>query len=66
MYNRLLSFLKTHNVLTNIQHGFKDKKSTENASQSFIESVQEALDRHLHVVGIVLDLSKVYNLTNHI
>ena len=23
------------------------------------------MDRHLHVVGIVLDLSKVYDLTNH-
>jgi hypothetical protein len=28
-------------------------------------SVQEALDRHLHAVGIFLDLSKAFNLINH-
>ena len=40
-YNRLL----THRILTEIQHGFIENKSTETASQSFIESVHhEALD----------------------
>jgi len=33
---------------------------TETASHSFIESVQEALDNHLHALGIFLDLSKAY------
>ena len=28
-------------------------------------SFQEALDRHLHAVGIFLDLSKAYNVINH-
>jgi hypothetical protein len=28
-------------------------------------SVQEALDRHLHAVGIFLDLSKAYDVINH-
>jgi hypothetical protein len=40
-------------------------KSTETASHSFIQSVQEALDRHLHAVGIFLDLSKAYDVINH-
>jgi hypothetical protein len=38
-----------------------ESKSTETASHSFIWSVQEALDRHLHAV----DLSKAYNVINH-
>jgi len=63
MYN--LSFLKKHNTLANVQQGFRAKKSTETASHSFIESVQEALDNHLHVVGIFLDLSKAYDVINH-
>jgi len=29
------------------------------------QSVQEALDRHLHAVGIFLDLSKAYDVINH-
>ena len=61
IYNRLLSFLKKHNELTNMQHGFMENKSTETASHSFRESVQEALDRHLKEVGIFLDLSKAYD-----
>jgi hypothetical protein len=32
---------------------------------TFIECVQEALDRHLHVVRIFLDLSKTYDVINH-
>ena len=65
MYNRLLSFLKKHNALTNVQHGFIENKSTETASHSFRESVQEALDSYLQVVGIFLDLSKAYDIINH-
>jgi hypothetical protein len=41
MYNGLLSFLVKYD-------GFMVNKSTETASHFFIESVQEALDRHLH------------------
>ena len=55
MYNRLLLFLKKHNILTSEQHGFTETKSTETASHSFIQSVQEALDKHLYAVGIFLD-----------
>jgi hypothetical protein len=42
-----------------------ESKSTETASHLFIQSVQEALDRHLHAVGIFLDLSKAYDVINH-
>jgi hypothetical protein len=58
MYNRLFSFLMKHG-------GFMVSKSTETASHSFIETVQEALERHLHVTGIFLDLSKAYDVINH-
>jgi hypothetical protein len=65
LYNKLLSFLKKCNALANVYHGFIGKKSTETASHTFIESVQEALDRHVHVVGNFLDLSKAYDIINH-
>ena len=42
-----------------------ENKCAEAASHPFIDSVQEALDRHLHVVGIFLDLSKAYDVINH-
>jgi hypothetical protein len=65
MYNRLLLFLKKHNILTSEQHGFTESKSTKTANHSFIQSVQEALDKPLHAVGIFLDLSKAYDVINH-
>jgi hypothetical protein len=54
MYNRLLSFLMMHTcILTNVQHGFMVNKSTETASHSFIESVQEAYGP-IHTYHVVL------------
>jgi hypothetical protein len=58
MYNRLLLFLKKHNILTS------EQQSTETASHSFIQSIQEALDKPLYAVGIFIDLSKAYNVIN--
>jgi len=65
MHNRLLLFLKKHNVLTSEKHGFMETKSTENVSHSFIQSVQEALDKHLYALGIFLDLTKAFDVINH-
>jgi len=65
MYDRLLTFLQKHRILTDIQHGFIENKSTETASESFIESVQEALDNQRKAIGIFLDLSKAYGVINH-
>jgi len=65
MYNRLLTFLKKHGILTEILHGFIENKSTETASQSFIESVHEALDSQRKAISIFLDLSKAYDVINH-
>ena len=42
-----------------------ESKSTETASHSFIQSVQEALDKHLHAVGIFFSLSKAYDVIHH-
>jgi uncharacterized protein (DUF1015 family) len=59
MYNRLLSSLMKHDILTNVQHSFMVNKSTETASHSFIDIVQAALDRHLHVIGIFFNCQKL-------
>jgi len=36
-------FINKHNVLTDAQHSFTDIKSTETASQIFIENIQESM-----------------------
>jgi len=65
MYNRLLSFLKKFNILTDEQNGFRVNKSTTTACHTFIEKVQQALDNNLHAIGIFLDLTKAYDVLNH-
>jgi hypothetical protein len=39
VYNRLISFVTKHTILTDVQNGFRKNKSTETASQTFIESI---------------------------
>ena len=52
MYSRLLTFLDTHNIITEVQNGFRDQKSTTTAIQSFIEKIREALDGGSRAAGI--------------
>jgi hypothetical protein len=42
-----------------------ENKSTETASQTFIESIQEAVDKGLHAIGLLFDLTKAYDVANH-
>jgi hypothetical protein len=65
MYNRLIPFLVENNVITDAQNGFKRKKSTNTACQTFIENIQEALDKGHHAMGILFDLTKAYDVINH-
>jgi hypothetical protein len=46
------------NALIEAQIGFRKNNSTGTARQTFIESMQEPLDRGLHAIGLFFDLSK--------
>jgi hypothetical protein len=65
IYNRLILFLNKHNILTEGQNGFREKKCTDTAFQSFIERIQEALDNGLQATGIFFYLTKAYDILNH-
>jgi hypothetical protein len=54
-----------NNVLAEAENGFRKNKSTDTGSQTFTDSIQDALDRGLHAIGLFLDLSKAYNVINH-
>jgi hypothetical protein len=58
-------FLNKHNILTEAQNGFREKKCTDTAIQSFIERIQEALDNGLQAIHILFDLTKAYDVLNH-
>ena len=65
MYSRLTVFLNKHNIITEVQNGFREQKSTTTAIQSFIERIQEALDNGLQAIGIFFYLTKAYHIWNH-
>ena len=58
-------FLKKFSIIADEQNGLRDNKSTETVCHTFVENIQQALDKNLHVAGIFLDHTKVYDVTNH-
>jgi hypothetical protein len=65
MYNRLISFINKHNVLTNSQYGFRTNHTTHMALIDLLTKVNDALIKKHHVLGIFLDLSKAFDTINH-
>jgi len=65
MYSRLTISLNKHNIITGVQNGFREQKSTTTAIQSFTEKIQEALDNGLQAVGIFFDLTKACEVLNY-
>jgi hypothetical protein len=57
VYNRLISFVNKHNILSKAQNGFREMKSRGTASQASIKTTQEVMDQVKHVVGIVVELT---------
>ena len=65
IYNRLLSYLDKHKVLSNSQFGFRKNHSTEYALTLFYEKISSAIDNKKISVGIFIDLSKSFDTVNH-
>jgi hypothetical protein len=61
----LIAFVEGNGVLTEEQHGFRTKKSTETALLAFTKSVQEAIENKINQIRIFLDLTKAYDVLNH-
>jgi len=65
IYSRLIIFLNKNNIITEVQNGFREQKTTTTAIQSFNERIQEALDDGLQAIGIFFYLTKAYDVLNH-
>jgi retron-type reverse transcriptase len=65
MYNKLIFFVTKADISAEARNGFRQKKSTKTAIQSFIESIQKAIERSIHAIGIFFDLTKACDLINH-
>jgi hypothetical protein len=65
VYKRLVSFIIKVKILTENQYRFQKNKLIITACQSFIGTVQDALDRQSFAVGIFFDLTKAYGVIDH-
>jgi hypothetical protein len=59
-----MAFIEGNGVLTEAQHGFKTKESTETALQIFLKVHRRPLKK-MNPTGIFLDLTKAYDVLNH-
>jgi hypothetical protein len=57
--------MEKNGIITEDQHGFRSKRSTETALLDFINNVQLAIDDKMNPVGIFLVLSKAYEILDH-
>jgi hypothetical protein len=65
MLARLTSYLQSHNILNDCQHGFQKHKSTLTAIFNFTTALYSALDKGDHAIGLFYDLSKAFDTIDH-
>lgn len=65
MYNRVVDFCTSNNILTEAQYGFREGRSTESALTSFKDYILKSFDARDYTIGIFLDLSKAFDTVNH-
>jgi len=65
MYNRLVDYLESNNLLDNEQHGFRSGRSVITAAVEFIESIINSADMGDIVIALFMDLSKAFDSVSH-
>ena len=65
MYKRIYAFLEKHNILYDLQFGFRAKHSTTHALINITEKIRSALDSGKVACGIFIDLQKAFDTVNH-
>ena len=65
MYNHVIDFINTNNLLSKQQFGFRKHHSTNHAVITLIDQISAALDCGKAVVGCYIDLKKAFDTVNH-
>jgi hypothetical protein len=65
MCKRLNLFIGKNDILSNVQFGFRQGKSTEFSCHTFLNNIQEAMENKHQVVGLFLDLTKAHDVLLH-
>jgi hypothetical protein len=65
MFNRLNSFFKRYNIISQHQFGFQQQKSTTDAVLQFTESVYSSYRENKYLLSVFLDLAKAFDTVDH-
>ena len=65
MYDRLYNFLVKHEILYELQFGFRASHSINHALVSLTEAIKNSLDNGKFGCGIFIDLQKAFDTVNH-
>ena len=65
MRKRLYEFLQEHNILFQIQFGFRKNNSTSFALIEITEKIKETIVNKKYGCGIFIDLRKAFDTVNH-
>uniref|UniRef100_A0A1B6MTI7 Reverse transcriptase domain-containing protein n=1 Tax=Graphocephala atropunctata TaxID=36148 RepID=A0A1B6MTI7_9HEMI len=63
VHSQLMGFLEKHNLLDDIQHGFRKGRSS--VAVEFLESIIESVDKGELSLGVFMDLAKVFDSVEH-
>lgn len=65
LVNRIVPFLKQHNVLYNFQYGFRQGSSTATAAAELLDDIIKGIDAKQFVGALFLDLRKAFDTLDH-
>ena len=65
MYNRIIEFIDAHDILYDLQFGFRKHHSTSVALALLYDRITQALYNGNYVLGVFLDFSKAFDTVNH-
>ena len=65
MHQRLYNFLELHDILFQMQFGFRNGHSTDHALISLSERIKSTVDSNRVGCGIFIDLQKAFDTVNH-
>ena len=65
MHKRLYSFIELHDILFQMQFGFRNGHYTDHALISLSERIKSTVDSKRVGCGIFIDLQKAFDTVNH-
>ena len=65
MFNKMLSFINKHDILSNSQFAFRSNHSTELAILLALDFILKSLDAKIPVISLYIDISKAFDSLDH-